>query len=78
MEDLLANISNIGFPIAISCYLLVRLEKKMEELKEVIVELRKAVEEIGKWCYWFYNFKFFRFWICKILFDFYFKLDFLN
>ncbi|MBS6534889.1 MULTISPECIES: YvrJ family protein [Peptoniphilus] len=48
MEDLIANISNIGFPIAISCYLLVRLEKKMEELKEVIVDLSKALEDIGK------------------------------
>ncbi|MDK7355020.1 YvrJ family protein [Peptoniphilus harei] len=48
MEDLLANISNIGFPIAIFCYLLVRLEKKMEELKEVIVELSKALENMGK------------------------------
>lgn len=48
MEDLIANISNIGFPIAISCYLLMRLEKKMEELKEVIVDLSKALEDIGK------------------------------
>lgn len=48
MEDLITNISNIGFPIAISCYLLVRLEKKMEELKEVIVDLSKALEDIGK------------------------------
>ncbi|MDU5418360.1 YvrJ family protein [Peptoniphilus harei] len=48
MEDLIANISNIGFPIAISCYLLVRLEKKMEGLKEVIVDLSKALEDIGK------------------------------
>ncbi len=48
MEDLIANISNIGFPIAISCYLLVRLEKKMEELKQVIVDLSKALEDIGK------------------------------
>lgn len=44
MEDLLSNISNIGFPIAISCYLLVRIEKKMEELKEVIVELSNVIE----------------------------------
>lgn len=48
MEDLLSNISNIGFPIAISCYLLVRLEKKMEELKEVILELSNAIEEFKK------------------------------
>lgn len=48
MEDLITNISNVGFPIAISCYLLVRLEKKMEELKEVIVDLSKALEDIGK------------------------------
>lgn len=48
MEDLLSNISNIGFPIAISCYLLVRLEKKMEELKEVIVELTNVIEGFKK------------------------------
>ena len=48
MEDLLSNISNIGFPIAISCYLLVRLEKKMDELKEVIVELSNAIEDFKK------------------------------
>jgi len=48
MEDLLSNILNIGFPIAISCYLLVRLEKKMEELREVIVELSNAIEEFKK------------------------------
>ncbi|MFR7760897.1 MAG: YvrJ family protein [Peptoniphilus grossensis] len=48
MEDLLSNISNIGFPIAISCYLLVRLEKKMEELREVILELSNAIEDFKK------------------------------
>lgn len=48
MEDLLSNISNIGFPIAISCYLLVRLEKKMEELREVIVDLSNAIEDFKK------------------------------
>lgn len=48
MEDLLSNISNIGFPIVISCYLLVRLEKKMEELREVIVELSNAIEDFKK------------------------------
>ena len=48
MEDLLSNISNIGFSIAISCYLLVRLEKKMEELREVIVELSNAIEDFKK------------------------------
>ncbi|WP_394372354.1 YvrJ family protein [Peptoniphilus grossensis] len=44
----MSNISNIGFPIAISCYLLVRLEKKMEELREVIVELSNAIEDFKK------------------------------
>jgi len=48
MEELLANISNIGFPIAISCYLLVRFERKLEELKEVIGELSNAVEKLNK------------------------------
>ncbi|MBS6610354.1 MULTISPECIES: YvrJ family protein [Peptoniphilus] len=48
MEELISTISNIGFPIAISCYLLVRLEKKMEELNEAIVELKNALERFGK------------------------------
>lgn len=47
MDELLQNIANIGFPIALSAYLLVRLESKMEELKTSIINLTKAVEEFS-------------------------------
>ena len=30
MQDLVAQVANVGFPIAVSIYLLVRLEAKME------------------------------------------------
>lgn len=43
-DELISNIANIGFPISISCYLLVRLEKKLEELNSSISELTKALD----------------------------------
>ncbi len=47
MDELLANIANIGFPIALSAYLLVRLEGQMKELNLSIINLTKAVEDIS-------------------------------
>ncbi|MFD1738723.1 YvrJ family protein [Bacillus salitolerans] len=37
------NISNFGFPIVITIFLLVRLEKKIEMLKNSIVDLNKNI-----------------------------------
>jgi hypothetical protein len=37
-------LGNFGFPIAISIYLLVRFEKKIENLEEVILELSNAIK----------------------------------
>lgn len=39
MEDFYTSIANLGFPIAVSCYLLIRLEQKLDKLTESIVEL---------------------------------------
>lgn len=39
-------IGNFGFPIAISVYLLVRLEQKMSELTKSIQELNQNIERI--------------------------------
>jgi len=44
--DLLASISNYGFPIVVSLYLLVRIEGKLADLTKSIVELAKAVAVI--------------------------------
>lgn len=48
MEDIFAQIANFGFPIALSIYLLVRLEGKMEKLTESINELSKSIASIDK------------------------------
>ena len=47
MEELLVQIGNVGFPIVLSMYLLVRLEGKMEELTKSIGKLTDVLEK--KW-----------------------------
>lgn len=44
MDELMSTISNVGFPIAISAYLLIRIENKMEILSKSISDLAKAIE----------------------------------
>ena len=39
MDDLSAMIANLGFPIAISIYLLIRIEGKLQGLTDSINEL---------------------------------------
>ncbi len=46
MEDIFVNIANFGFSIVISVYLLVRMEKKIEELTKSINELSKKILRI--------------------------------
>ncbi|MET3617562.1 hypothetical protein ABID14_001196 [Peptoniphilus olsenii] len=48
MEELLSFVSNIGFPIAISCYILVRHETKLDELRDAILELSRAFEKMNR------------------------------
>lgn len=43
MEAIYSSIANLGFPIVISIYLLVRIEGKLNELTESISELSKAI-----------------------------------
>ncbi|MGI6120009.1 MAG: YvrJ family protein [Desulfosporosinus sp.] len=43
MEEMLKLVGNFGFPIVVSAYLLVRIEKKLDELSASITELAKAV-----------------------------------
>lgn len=43
MEEIFINIANFGFSIVISIYLLVRIEKKIEELTKSIDELNKSI-----------------------------------
>ncbi len=43
MEDLLNLIGNVGFPIAVSVYLLIRVENQLSKLTTAIGELREAI-----------------------------------
>ncbi|GAQ24585.1 MULTISPECIES: YvrJ family protein [Tepidanaerobacter] len=44
MDEIVAQVANVGFPIAISIYLLVRVEAKIESLTLSIYELAKVIE----------------------------------
>lgn len=46
MEQIVSLIGNVGFPIAITLYVLMRLEAKMEKLNENIVKLTNVIELI--------------------------------
>lgn len=43
MEDIFSSVANLGFPIVISVYLLVRIEGKLDELSKSITELAQAI-----------------------------------
>lgn len=43
MEEMFTGIANLGFPIVISIYLLVRIEGKLNELTASIIELSKTI-----------------------------------
>ena len=44
MEDLMKMVSNVGFPIAITAYLMIRFETKLDKLTETITKLVLAIE----------------------------------
>jgi hypothetical protein len=46
MDEIYTGIANLGFPIVISIYLLVRIEGKLNQLSDSIIELSKAIESV--------------------------------
>lgn len=48
MDTLIGLIGNVGFPIGVSIYLLVRIEGKLESLTGSINELSNAINKISK------------------------------
>ncbi|NMB27712.1 MAG: YvrJ family protein [Tissierellia bacterium] len=46
MNEIYSHVANLGFPIVISIYLLVRIEGKLNQLTESINELSKAIATI--------------------------------
>ena len=47
-NNFLTIIANVGFPIALSMYLLVRIEGKLQMLSDSITELSKTLVEFNK------------------------------
>lgn len=47
-NELSTIIANVGFPIAISMYLLVRIEGKLQVLSDSITELSKTLVDFNK------------------------------
>lgn len=43
-ETLLTLLGNFGFPIAVSAYLLIKFEKKLDNLATVVQGLKEVVE----------------------------------
>lgn len=46
MDEIYVQIANLGFPIAVSIYLLVRMEGKLNQLTGSINELSKTIAKI--------------------------------
>lgn len=46
MEELIQSVGNVGFPIAITIYVLVRIEKKFDILSKNIYDLSSAISQI--------------------------------
>ena len=47
MEELFNYISNLGFPIVLSIFLLARIESKLEKLSKSIDELTTVIKTIN-------------------------------
>lgn len=48
MEAIVSLIGNVGFPIAVSIYLLVRIESKLESLTNSINNLSSVINAMDK------------------------------
>ncbi|MCL6560284.1 MAG: YvrJ family protein [Firmicutes bacterium] len=46
MQEIVAQVANVGFPIVVSIYLLVRVEAKIESLTNSINELSKVISKL--------------------------------
>ncbi len=45
MDDIWQQIANVGFPIAVAIYLLVRVEKKLDDLTIAITSLGESLRK---------------------------------
>lgn len=45
MEELMNLVSNVGFPIAVCTYLMIRMESKLDKLNDTIVTLSTVINK---------------------------------
>lgn len=45
MDEIYSSVANLGFPIVISLYLLIRIEGKLNQLTESINELSRTIAD---------------------------------
>ncbi|MGH4123485.1 MAG: YvrJ family protein [Clostridium sp.] len=43
MDDFYTMVTNIGFPIAVTGFLLVRVEKKLDELNNTLIKMMELI-----------------------------------
>lgn len=48
MKEFFDIVSNLGFPIGVSCYLLFRFEKKLDALEEAVRKMADQVDDNNK------------------------------
>lgn len=46
MDSLLNQVANFGFPMVVAAYLLVRVEKKLDDLTAAITRLERAISHV--------------------------------
>jgi hypothetical protein len=46
MQDFFTAISNFGFPVVVTGYLLLRFEKKIDKLEEAIEQLTQKIDNL--------------------------------
>lgn len=46
LEELTPLVANLGFPIVVSLYLLIRVERKLDELKGCIKEVNRNITKM--------------------------------
>ena len=46
MEEIIAMISNVGFPIVIACYVIIVLNKTLEENNKILTNLVAKMESL--------------------------------
>jgi hypothetical protein len=44
MEEVIKQVANVGFPVVVAIYLLVRMEAKLDQLTTSIISLTNVIE----------------------------------